>query len=234
MAKKQRSLGDVFSAGLFKQNPTFVQFLGMCPTLAVTGSVESALGMGAGVIFVLVLSNVSISLIRNFVPREVRIPIYIVIIASLVTVLEMLMNLFVPDLAASLGTFLSLIVVNCLILGRAEAFAAKNKVLPSALDGLGMALGFTGGITLIAFFRELFGAGSITIWGDLGINLIPEAFQISVLTMPAGAFLVFGLLVAMVNKIRMNRADDRAMEIESQVVELDPVLSDFEVIKEVA
>ena len=207
MAKKQKSLGEVFSNGLFKQNPTFVQFLGMCPTLAVTGSVESALGMGAGVIFVLVLSNVSISLIRNFVPREVRIPIYIVIIASLVTVLEMMMNLFVPDLASSLGTFLSLIVVNCLILGRAEAFAAKNKVLLSALDGLGMALGFTGGITLIAFFRELFGAGSITIWGDLGIDLIPEAFQISVLTMPAGAFLVFGLLVATVNKIRMNRAE---------------------------
>jgi len=234
MAKKQRSLGDVFSAGLFKQNPTFVQFLGMCPTLAVTGSVESALGMGAGVIFVLVLSNVSISLIRNFVPREVRIPIYIVIIASLVTVLEMMMNLFVPDLASSLGTFLSLIVVNCLILGRAEAFAAKNKVLPSALDGLGMALGFTGGITLIAFFRELFGAGSITIWGDLGLELIPENFQVGILIQPAGAFLVFGLLVAMINKIRMNKADDRAMEVASQVVQPTVVLSDIAIMKEVA
>ncbi len=207
MVRKQKSLGEVFSAGLFKQNPTFVQFLGMCPTLAVTGSVESAIGMGAGVIFVLVLSNLSISLIRNFVPREVRIPIYIVIIASLVTILEMLMNWLVPDLAATLGTFLSLIVVNCLILGRAEAFAAKNKVVPSILDGLGMALGFTGGITLLAFFRELFGKGSVTIWGPIGIDLIPQDFQISILGTAAGAFLVFGLLVAIVNKIRMNRAD---------------------------
>lgn len=207
MARRQKTLGEVFSTGLFKQNPTFVQFLGMCPTLAVTGSVESAIGMGAGVIFVLVLSNVAISLIRNFVPREVRIPIYIVIIASLVTILEVIMQHYVPDLAKSLGTFLSLIVVNCLILGRAEAFASKNKVLPSALDGLGMALGFTGGITLIAFFRELFGSGSVTIWGDFGITLLPEAFRIGILITPAGAFLVFGLLVAVVNKIRMNRAD---------------------------
>jgi len=114
MARKQKSLKEVFTVGFFKQNPTFVQFLGMCPTLAVTGSVESALGMGAGVIFVLVLSNLFISLIRNFVPREVRIPIYIVVIASLVTILEMVMKAKTPDLANQLGTFLSLIVVNCL------------------------------------------------------------------------------------------------------------------------
>jgi len=207
MAKKQKSIGEVFTNGLFKQNPTFVQFLGMCPTLAVTGSVESALGMGAGVIFVLLLSNMSISAVRNLVPSEVRIPIYIVIIAALVTVLEMLMKAFVPDLASSLGTFLSLIVVNCIILGRAEAFASKNSVARSAADGLGMALGFTGGITLIAFFRELLGAGSITIWGDLSFQLIPEAYQISLLVQSAGAFLVFGILVSQINKFRMNRAD---------------------------
>jgi electron transport complex protein RnfE len=207
MAKKQKSLTEVFTTGLFKQNPTFVQFLGMCPTLAVTKSVESALGMGAGVIFVLVVSNFAISLIRNFVPREVRIPIYIVIIASLVTVLEMFMKAFVPDLASSLGTFLSLIVVNCLILGRAEAFASKNKPIPSILDGLGMALGFTGGITFIAFFRELLGAGSITIWGNIAVELIPEQFQVSLLVQSAGAFLVFGILVSQVNKFRMRRAE---------------------------
>jgi electron transport complex protein RnfE len=207
MARKQKSLKEVFSAGLIKQNPTFVQFLGMCPTLAVTGSVENALGMGAGVIFVLVLSNLVISLIRNFVPNEVRIPIYIVVIASLVTILEMIMNAFVPDLAASLGTFLSLIVVNCLILGRAEAFANKNGPVRSMADGLGMALGFTGGITLIAFFRELLGSGSITIWGDLALQLIPQDYQISILVAPAGAFLVFGILVALVNKIRFNKED---------------------------
>ena len=209
MARKQKTLREVFTAGFFKQNPTFVQFLGMCPTLAVTGSVESALGMGAGVAFVLVLSNLMISLIRNFVPTEVRIPIYIVVIASLVTILEMLMNAFVPDLAAQLGTFLSLIVVNCLILGRAEAFASKNGPVKSMADGLGMAIGFTGGIVLIAFFRELLGAGSITIWGDLAVQLIPEAYQISILVAPAGAFLVFGVLVAQVNKLKFKKEDQQ-------------------------
>ena len=200
---KQKSLKNVFSAGLFKQNPVFVQFLGMCPTLAVTSSVENALGMGAGVIFVLVLANLAVSLIRNYVPREVRIPIYIVIIASLVTILEMFMKAFAQDLAASLGTFLSLIVVNCLILGRAEAFASKNKPIASMFDGLGMALGFTGGITLIAFFRELFGAGTI-----LGFQVIPADYQVSVLVQSAGAFLVFGILVSQINKIRLARISE--------------------------
>jgi len=207
MARREKTLKEVFTNGFFKQNPTFVQFLGMCPTLAVTKSVESALGMGAGVIFVLVMSNIAVSLIRNYVPREVRIPIYIVIIASLVTVLEMFMKAYVPDLAASLGTFLSLIVVNCLILGRAEAFASKNGPLKSAADGLGMALGFTGGIVLIAFFRELLGAGSLTLWGDIGINLIPEQYQISILVQASGAFLVFGVLTAQINKIRISKEE---------------------------
>ncbi len=200
---KQKSLKSVFSAGLFKQNPVFVQFLGMCPTLAVTGSVENALGMGAGVVFVLVVANFVVSLIRNYVPREVRIPIYIVIIASLVTILEMFMKAFVPDLAASLGTFLSLIVVNCLILGRAEAFASNNKPLSSIFDGLGMALGFTGGLVLIAFFRELLGAGTV-----LGMQIIPADYQISILVQAAGAFLVFGILVSQVNKIRLARMSE--------------------------
>lgn len=207
MARREKTIREVFTNGLFIQNPTFVQFLGMCPTLAVTKSVESALGMGAGVVFVLVMSNLAISLIRNYVPREVRIPIYIVIIASLVTILEMFMKAFVPDLATSLGTFLSLIVVNCLILGRAEAFASKNGPLKSVADGLGMAVGFTGGIVLIAFFRELLGAGSITIWGDLAIQLIPQDYQISILVQASGAFLVFGILVSQINKFRLGRAD---------------------------
>lgn len=207
MAKHEKSLGEIFSNGILKQNPTFVQFLGMCPTLAVTKTVESALGMGAGVIFVLVMSNLVISLIRNYVPREVRIPIYIVVIASLVTVLEMFMNAFVPDLAAQLGTFLALIVVNCLILGRAEAFASKNGPVKSMVDGLGMALGFTGGITLIALFREALGKGSITVWGELSFQLIPDNFQISILVESAGAFLVFAILVATINKIRFNREE---------------------------
>ena len=205
MAKRTISNKEAFTTGLIKQNPTFVQFLGMCPTLAVTGAVSNALGMGAGVIFVLVLSNLVISLIRNFVPREIRIPIYIVVIAAFVTILEMLMKAYVYDLYLALGTFLSLIVVNCLILGRAEAFASKNGPVKSMLDGLGMGLGFTGGITLIAFFRELLGSGSITVWGDFGVQLIPADYQLSILVAPAGAFLVFAILVSQINKIKFNR-----------------------------
>lgn len=212
MARKQKSLGSVFTAGFFKQNPTFVQFLGMCPTLAVTGSFNKALGMGAGVLFVLLFSNVIVSLIRNIIPREIRIPSYIVVIALLVTVLERLMYAYVPLLAQQLGTFLSLIVVNCLILGRAEAFASKNGPLRSALDGVGMAIGFTGGIALIAFFRELLGSGSITLWQlndgtKIGLSLIPDSFQIPILVEAAGAFLVFGILVAQINKLKFRNLE---------------------------
>jgi len=198
--KKKQSFRDIFMSGILKQNPTFVQFLGMCPTLAVTSKLENALGMGAGVIFVLVMSNLIISLIRKFVPNEVRIPIYIVVIASLVTILEMIMNAFVPDLAAALGTFLKLIVVNCLILGRAEAFAAKNSPIKSVVDGFGMGIGFTLGISLIAVFREVLGSGTI-----LGIQIIPADFQLALIGGPAGAFLVFGILVAQVTKLRIRK-----------------------------
>ena len=207
MPRREKTLGEIFSNGLFKQNPTFVQFLGMCPTLAVTGSVENAIGMGIGVTFVLVFSNLAISLVRKYVPKEVRIPIFIVIIATLVTVLEMMMNAYARPMADSLGTFLSLIVVNCLILGRAEAFASKNGPVKSVVDGLGMAIGFTGGILLIALFREVLGAGTLTIWGDLSFKLIPEIYQVDILVKSAGAFLVFGILVSQINKIRMNKAD---------------------------
>ncbi len=207
MAKPKKSLKEVFTTGLFKQNPTFVQFLGMCPTLAVTGFVSTALGMGIGVIFVLVFSNLIISLIRNLVPREVRIPIYIVVIASLVTILEIAMEYYSYELYTQLGTFLSLIVVNCLILGRAEAFASKNGPVRSMMDGLGMGLGFTGGIVFIAFFRELLGNGTITIWEGISFSFIPETYTIGILTQAAGAFLVFGILVSQVNRIKMRRAE---------------------------
>lgn len=203
MARKQKTVKEIFSAGIFKQNPVFVQFLGMCPTLAVTTTVENALGMGAGVIFVLVLSNLIVSLIRNYVPKEVRIPIYIVIIASLVTILEMMMRALVPDLAASLGVFLSLIVVNCLILGRAEAFASKNSPAKSVVDGFGMGIGFTLGILLIAIVRELLGFGTL-----YGYEIIPEQYQISILVKAAGAFLVFGILVSQINKMRFKKLDE--------------------------
>ncbi len=207
MPRREKTLGEIFSNGLFKQNPVFVQFLGMCPTLAVTGSVENAIGMGIGVTFVLVFSNLAISLVRKYVPREVRIPIFIVIIATLVTLLEMMMNAYAKPMADSLGTFLSLIVVNCLILGRAEAFASKNGPIKSVFDGFGMAIGFTGGILLIAFFREVLGSGTLTIWGDLAFDLIPKTYTIDILVKSAGAFLVFGILVSQINKFRMNKAD---------------------------
>lgn len=203
-------LGSVFKNGVLTNNPTFVQFLGMCPTLAVTSQVNSALGMGVGVVFVLVLSNLSISLIRNYVPSEIRIPVYIVVIAALVTILEMFMNAFTPALAAELGTFLKLIVVNCIILGRAEAFAQKNGPIASMVDGFAMGLGFTGGLTLLAIFREVFGSGSFM--GNEISLIASNNFQLSLLTGPAGAFLVFGLLVAQLTKYRQYKADKEASQ----------------------
>jgi Na+-translocating ferredoxin:NAD+ oxidoreductase subunit E len=204
------NLGSVFKNGVLTNNPTFVQFLGMCPTLAVTSQVNSALGMGVGVVFVLVLSNLSISLIRNYVPSEIRIPVYIVVIAALVTILEMFMNAWTPDLAAELGTFLKLIVVNCIILGRAEAFAQKNGPIASMVDGLAMGLGFTGGLALLAIFREVFGSGSFM--GNEISLIANNNFQLSLLTGPAGAFLVFGLLVAQLTKYRQYKADKEASQ----------------------
>lgn len=205
---QQVKLSGILKNGMFTSNPTFVQFLGLCPTLAVTSRVDNAIGMGIGVIFVLVLSNLSISLVRKVIPTEIRIPVFIVIIAALVTVLEMFMNAFTPDLAASLGTFLKLIVVNCIILGRAEAFAAKNSPVASIVDGFAMGSGFLGGLTLLAIFREVFGAG--TFMGN-EISLIADYnFQLRLLTAPAGAFLVFGLLVAQIVKFKQYKEDKEA------------------------
>ncbi len=193
MAKIKSNKEILFSA--IKENPVYIQMLGMCPTLAVTTTVSNAIGMGAGVIFVLIFSNLIISLIRNFVPNEVRIPIYIVVIASLVTILEFMMKAYVPAIAASLGVFLPLITVNCLILGRAEAFAAKNTPIKSVLDGFAMGVGFTIGLMSIALFREVLGAGTI-----LGIQVLPSAYTIGIIGKSAGAFLVFGTLIALITK----------------------------------
>ncbi len=193
MAKVKTNKEILFSA--IKENPVFIQMLGMCPTLAITTTVSNAIGMGAGVTFVLIFSNLIISLIRNLVPNEVRIPIYIVVIASLVTILEFMMKAFVPAIAASLGVFLPLITVNCLILGRAEAFAAKNTPIKSVLDGFAMGIGFMIGLMSIAVFREILGAGTI-----LGIQVLPAAYTIGIIGKSAGAFLVFGTLIAVITK----------------------------------
>lgn len=190
--------------GIFKENPIFIIMLGMCPTLGVSTQVSNALGMGAGVLFVLFFSNIFISLLKNVIPDSIRIPGYIVIIASFVTIVEMVMHAFVPAVYSALGIYLPLIVVNCIILGRAEAFANKNSVFDSALDAIGMGIGFTLGLTLIALIREVFGAGTITLfpignWNGV-ITLGHYANSpIRVLTFPAGALLLMGYLKAFFN-----------------------------------
>ncbi|AIO18858.1 Electron transport complex protein RnfE [Candidatus Izimaplasma bacterium HR1] len=188
--------------GLFKENPTFVLVLGMCPTLGVTTSLENALGMGLSVVFVLILTNALIASIRNIVPNEIRIPVYIVLIALVVTLIEWSLNAFMPDLYDALGIYLPLIVVNCIILGRAEAYASDNTVFDSIFDGMGMGLGFTLGLSTLAITRELFGTGSIAL---LGITLYESSVAASFLISPPGAFLTLGLLIGIINTVRIGR-----------------------------
>ena len=184
--------------GIIKENPLFVQLLGVCPSLATTGSLTNALGMGAAFTMVLIGSNLIISAIKSFIPEQVRIPSYIVVIASLVTVIEMLMEAFVPDIYASLGIFIPLIVVNCIILGRAEAFANKHGLWDSLQDALGMGIGFSLALAIIATFRELLGTGKL-----LGIPVFGPDYQpILILILPAGAFITMGFVFAAVNYLR--------------------------------
>ncbi len=192
---------DIVKKGILTENPLFVLLLGLCPALGVTSSVESALGMGGSVIFVLLFSNVIVSSLRKIVPDEIRIPVYIVIIATGVTLLEMLMNAYLNELAAKLGIFIPLIVVNCIILGRAESFASKNTVFDSIFDAIGMGTGFTLGLCLLATVREVLGAGTF-----LGIQVLPSAYTIPLFLYPAGAFLALGLLIAIIFIIRQKVA----------------------------
>ena len=193
----KQSAWKSFFNGLLKENPTFVLFLGMCPTLAVTTGVTNAIGMGLSTTAVLICSNMVISLLRNFIPDKIRIASYVVIIAGFVTIVEMLMKAYAPALSGSLGIYIPLIVVNCIILGRAEAFASKNGILHSAMDGVGMGLGFTCALTLIAAVREILGAGTFA-----GISLFGDSFQpMSIMILPPGAFLTLGILVALINGI---------------------------------
>lgn len=198
-------------AGIIDENPVFVQVLGMCPTLAVTTSAENGLGMGLATTAVLVMSNLVISLLRNIIPSKVRIPAFIVVIASFVTVVDLLLQGFVPALYQSLGLFIPLIVVNCVILGRAESFASKNKAVPSIFDGLGMGLGFTFALTLLGLVREFLGAGSIfgleimkmLFDGVPFLKVIFGDFQpIGVMILAPGAFIALGCLMAIINHMR--------------------------------
>lgn len=199
--------------GLIKENPTFVLLLGLCPTLGVTTMVSNAIGMGLSVLFVLTLSNIFISMLRNIIPDDVRIPSYIVIISSFVTIIEMLLHAYLPSLYTALGVYLPLIVVNCIILGRAEAFANKNTVIDSALDGIGMGLGFTIALLLIATIREVLGSGTISLFaagGWDGIIHIPfiEANPIRVMTLAPGALLVMGCIIAAINYSNTKKASN--------------------------
>ncbi len=187
-------LADLKNAIIYS-NPVFVLLLGLCPTLAVTTSLENALGMGMCVIFVLVLSNVTISAIKNFIPHQVRIPVYIVIIATYVTVVNLAMEAYLPDLYDQLGLYLELIVVNCIILGRAEAFASRNSVSSSFVDGIGVGIGWTLAALLVSFIRGVMGNGSIIIWGDIGIRGILET-PATAIGLPYGGFLTVGVLLA--------------------------------------
>ncbi len=187
-------------SGIIKNNPIFRLVLGLCPTLAVTTSLENALGMGLAATFVLICSNVLVSALRKVIPSAVHIPCYIVIIATFVTAVDLLMQAYLPALSASLGIFIPLIVVNCIILGRAEAFASKNGIILSFADGLGSGIGFTLALCAVAAVREIVGAGTLTIWGDIAIKGIASE-PVTLAILPAGGFIVLGLLLALVNRI---------------------------------
>ena len=187
-------------SGVFRNNPIFRLVLGLCPTLAVTTSLENAIGMGLAATFVLLCSNALVSALRKVIPAAVHIPCYIVIIATFVTAIDLLLQAYLPALSQSLGIVIPLIVVNCIILGRAEAFASKNGVIDSLADALGSGIGFTLSLSLIAAVREVVGAGSLTVWGDIAFkNLNPGPMTLAIL--PAGGFITLGLLLALINRI---------------------------------
>jgi len=203
---KKKSLKSIFLNGIISENPTFRLVLGTCPTLAVTTSAINGLGMGAAATFVLLGSNFVISLLRNFIPDKVRIPAFIVVICTFVTMVQMIMQAFVPSLYQSLGMFIPLIVVNCIILARAEAFASKNKPLASIVDGLGMGIGFTLAITIMGAIRELIGAGTI-----FGVNVMGASFEPMLLIILApGGFITYGLLLGLMNFI-MKKVEDKKL-----------------------
>ena len=197
-----KELRKIFMNGIINENPTFRMVLGMCPTLAITTAVSNGIGMGLATTVVLVCSNLFISLLRKVIPDEIRIPAFIVVIATFVTIVQLVIKAFLPALDAALGMFIPLIVVNCIIFGRAEAFACKNKPLASVADGLGMGLGFTCAITLICAVRELFGAGTL-----LGMQVMPAGYMpMDLLVKPAGGFIVLGLMMALMNKLMPKKA----------------------------
>lgn len=195
------NIGKIFKNGIIDENPTFVQVIGMCPTLAVTSSAINGIGMGLSTAVVLACSNLAISLLRKIVPDKIRIPCFVVVIATFVTIVQMLLKAYVPALDKALGLYIPLIVVNCLILARAESFACKNKPFPSLVDGFAMGLGFTIALTILGAVREILGAGSV-----FGVAFLPETFNTLLFILPPGAFLTLGCLMAVFNKLTKKKA----------------------------
>ena len=213
------NLGKQFKEGLITNNPVLVQVLGMCSVLAITTSFFNGIGMGAAVTVILTLSNVIISLIRKIVPDKIRIAMFIVVIAGFVTMVDLFLQAFVPALAESLGVFIPLIVVNCIIIGRAEAFAAKNTVAASFLDGLAQGLGYTIVLIAICVFREFFGSGTFgagLLNGGNGIRIFPAEYGCMLLVLPIGGFLTLGCLIAVVQHFRNKQAEREAIEIKEE------------------
>jgi electron transport complex protein RnfE len=210
------SYSKIFKNGIIKENPVLVLLLGMCPTLATTTSLMNALGMGISAMLVLIGANVVVSILRKVIPEKIRIAAFVVIIAGFVTVIDMLIKAYLPALSESLGIFIPLIVVNCIILARAEAFASKNGVIASALDGFSVGIGFTLALCLIAFVRELLGAGSI-----LGINVLGDSLPAGMLLMPPGGFLVLGVILGALNYYNQNKKPGQDKEKKRSVRKID-------------
>lgn len=208
------SIFSIFSKGVVKENPIFRLVLGMCPTLATTTSLENAIGMGAATTFVLCGSNVVVSFLRKVIPDSVRIPCFVVVIASFVTIVDLLMQAYTPALTEKLGIFIPLIVVNCIVFARAESFASKNTPWLSLFDGLGMGVGFTVALSIIASIREILGTGALTLWGDLRFAL-PSTISpdIVLFILPAGGFLTLGCILAMINHLQTRAAIKAGREI---------------------
>lgn len=216
MAKKKKRLtpGQNIIKGLIKENPTFVLVLGMCPTLGTTTSLANGLGMGVSVLFVLIITNSVIALIRKIVPPEIRIPVYITVIALVVTLIEWTVQALAPDLYDSLGIYLPLIVVNCIILGRAEAYASENTIKDSFFDGMGMGLGFTLGLSTLGFFRELLGTGSVEL---LGFTLFDSYIAASFFIDAPGAFLMLGLIIGVINTVRIKKEKEKKAIMDAKI-----------------
>jgi len=228
MEEKKTSLGTELTKGIIKENPVLRLILGTCPTLAISTNLENSIGMGIAATLVLIMSNIVISALRKFIPSKVRIPCYIVVIAAFVTIIQMIVKAFAPALDAALGIYLPLIVVNCIILGRAEAFAGKNGVVRSALDGIGMGIGFTIALSLMAIIREFFGSGNLTLkvlghgttltdifgLGESNVLTAIHADPIIIFILAPGGFFVYGLMIALINKFSKTEAQLNCCTIE--------------------